>query len=109
MTPGNYTISYNSSFNAEIILQGPGLSNYNSDFQIIDWRTEKVSTIQGQTSVDIRDGYLKLKAQYKSFKCANTGVHRAVVELPDYTQFLYELPIPLLISGKRDSKYIPTQ
>ncbi len=102
ITPENYTASYNSTFKAEIILQG--LPFYNPDFQIIDWRTGKVSTIEGQTFLVIRDGYLKLTAQYNSFKCSNTGIHRAVVQLADYTQFQYELPTPLLISGKRFSK-----
>jgi hypothetical protein len=104
--PQDLTISYNSTFNAEIILQGPGLSIHNYDFQTVDWRTEKISTIQGQRLIDVRDGYLHATAQYDSFKCPNTGVHRAVLELPDYTQFQYELPSPLLISGKHDSNTI---
>ena len=47
------------------------------------------------------DGYLKVTAQYNSFKCSNTGIHRAVLEMEDYSQFQYELPSPLLISSKR--------
>lgn len=73
---------------------------YNPDFKIVDWRTERTSTIGGQVFVDIKDGYLKLTAQYNSFKCANTGIHRAVLQLEDYSQFEYELPSPLIISGK---------
>ena len=98
ITPSNYTVPYNSSFKAELILQG--LPIYNPDFKIVDWRTEITSTIEGQVFVDFEDGYLKLTAQYNLFKCANTGIHRAVLQLKDYSQFEYELPIPLIISGK---------
>ena len=98
ITPSNYTVPYNSSFKAELILQG--LPIYNPDFKIVDWRTEITSTIEGEVFVDFEDGYLKLTAQYNLFKCANTGIHRAVLQLKDYSQFEYELPIPLIISGK---------
>ena len=98
ITPSNYTVPYNSSYKAELILQG--LPIYNPDVKIVDWRTEITSTIEGQVFVDIEYGYLKLTAQYNLFKCANTGIHRAVLQLKDYSQFEYELPIPLIISGK---------
>ena len=102
ITPENYTVQYNSTFKTETILQG--LPVYNIDFQIVDWRTGKASSIEGLTFVDSRDGYLKLTAQYNSFECSHTGVHRTVLELEDYSQFQYELSRPLLISGKTITK-----
>ncbi|CAB4025155.1 protocadherin Fat 4-like, partial [Paramuricea clavata] len=95
--PENYIVPYHSTFKAEIILQGSS-TVYNPDLQIVDWRTGKNSSNQGLTFVEIRDGYLKLTAQYNSFECSNTGVHRTVLELEDYSQFEYELSRSLLIS-----------
>jgi hypothetical protein len=101
--PENYVVPYNSTFKAEIILQGSS-TIYNPDLHIVDWRTGKASANQGLTFEEIRDGYLKLTAQYNSFECSNTGVHRTVLELEDYSQFQYELSSPLLISGKTITK-----
>ena len=50
--------------------------------------------------MDMEDGFLKSTAQYNSFKCANTGIHLAVLQLENYSEFQYELPSPLFISGK---------
>ena len=97
--PENYVISYNSTFKTEIFLQG--LPFYqNPDFQILDWRTDKSKTFEGLAFVEIADGYFKVVAQYSSYSCSNTGIHRLSVELVDYSQFVYELSSPLFISGK---------
>jgi hypothetical protein len=99
ITAENYIVPYNSTVTADIILQG--LPTYNRDFQIFDLDTGRFSSIEGQTFVDI-DGYSKATVQYNSFKCSNTGLHRAVLELEDYSQFQYE--VPLFISGKSMTK-----
>ena len=68
----------------------------------MDWRTGEFSSIEH--SFENTNGYLILKVQYNSFKCSNTGIHRAVLELEDYSQFQYELQSPLLISGKNSAR-----
>ena len=103
VTPENYIVSYNSTFWAEIILQG--FPSYNRDFQIMDWRTGNFSSIEH--TFENTNGYLILTVQYSSFNCSNTGIHRAVLELEDHSQLQYELQHPLLISGKNSASKFP--